>query len=626
MVAWRNLPTPVKIRRWISRGLSLRIAPDDLPDLPLSPVAPPPLRTAYSDATKQEVLLTQINTLKLKHCITPMSADEVGFFSRVFLVPKKNSNKWRLVIDLSHLNQFLINVPFQMDTLEVIKAASEQGMWATSLDLSDAYHHIPMSESAQKYLCFQIGDDRYKYLVLPFGLSIAPWAFTTLAKPLKDWARQQGIVMFQYLDDWIILARDPETLAEHTAAVVAKAQELGFLINTEKSELIPKQKITFLGEVLDLSQARAFPTQEKKQEIWQSLHRLLASRTIKLLRAESLLGLMSFVAPTIPLGRLHLRPFQAWVAQALIRYQRRDIALQVQDKVCQYLQWWVQPNIWAEGTRFRPPPHSAIIFTDASRTGWGISYRGRSWQGHWSRPTQHINWLELRTVLVALQILQLSLQNSTVLFLIDNTTAVAYINKQGGTRSRSLLKLARRILLLARQNQITITARHLAGHLNVLADLASRVGQVVATEWRLSQYLFQWVCSNSPWGPPTIDLFANSANHQLPRYGSPCPDQEAALIDALVAIWPQEVLYLFPPFSLMPQVLDRLHRETRIRCLLVAPLRATDSWLPSLRTIPWRSATALPLSRNMLRQPHWEMSHDNPSIFNLHLWVLQRDG
>ena len=57
-----------------------------------------------------------------------------------------------------------------MDTLVKVKSVAERGMFATSLDLSDAYHHIPMRKDSHVYLCFQVKDKRYMYLVLPFGL------------------------------------------------------------------------------------------------------------------------------------------------------------------------------------------------------------------------------------------------------------------------------------------------------------------------------------------------------------------------------------------------------------------------------------------------------------------------
>ena len=82
-------------------------------------------------------------------------------------------------------------------------------------------------------------------------------------------------------------------------------------------------------------------------------------------------------------------------------------------------------------------------------------------------------------MLTAIQLLQFRIKGLSVLVPVDSTTALVYLRNQGGTRSRSLSKLTRRILLLAHNLQITLVTRHITGQLNVLADLSSRVDQVV---------------------------------------------------------------------------------------------------------------------------------------------------
>ena len=84
-----------------------------------------------------------VELLIQKLCNRATSHDECGFLSKVFLVPKR-SGGYRLVIDLSKLNEFLTPVTFQMDTLVKVKAVTERGMFVTSLDPSDAYHHVPI--------------------------------------------------------------------------------------------------------------------------------------------------------------------------------------------------------------------------------------------------------------------------------------------------------------------------------------------------------------------------------------------------------------------------------------------------------------------------------------------------
>ena len=88
---------------------------------------------------------------------------------------------------------------------------------------------------------------------------------------------------------------------------------------------------------------------------------------------------------------------------------------------------------------------------------------------------------------------------------------------------------------------------------------------------------FEWVSSRSPWGPPTIDLFANKFNTQLPRYFSPCPDMHAVSVDALLSPWPREVCYAFPPITLLQQVCVKLLQERPTTLLLVAPVSPVAS-------------------------------------------------
>ena len=72
-----------------------------------------------------------------------------------------------------------------MDTPAEMRKHIEQNMWGTILDLSDAYHHIPIRPDFYKYLAFQVGDRKYWYTVCPFGLSPIPQVFTDAMAPLN---------------------------------------------------------------------------------------------------------------------------------------------------------------------------------------------------------------------------------------------------------------------------------------------------------------------------------------------------------------------------------------------------------------------------------------------------------
>ena len=66
---------------------------------------------------------------------------------------------------------------------------------------------------------------------------------------------------------------------------------------------------------------------------------------------------------------------------------------------------------------------------------------------------------------------------------VDNTTAVAYLRKQGGTRSPVLNSIAQRILHWAESLQIILAPPFIMGKNIVLADSLSRPNQVQGSEW-----------------------------------------------------------------------------------------------------------------------------------------------
>ena len=106
----------------------------------------------------------------------------------------------------------------------------------------------------------------------------------------------------------------------------------------------------------------------------------------------------------------------------------------------------------------------------------------------------HINILELKAVFLALQRFKDQCQNQAVLVTTDNSTVVAYINKQGGTHSVEMCVLLWKIMTWWHRYQITLKARHIPECLNVMADLLSRSNQVQSTEWSLHPQVLKQIC------------------------------------------------------------------------------------------------------------------------------------
>ena len=138
-----------------------------------------------------------------------------------------------------------------------------------------------------------------------------------------------------------------------------------------------------------------------------------------------------------------------------------------------------------------------------------------------SRKQLHINYLELKVVFLALKEFQDICESNIVLITTDNTTVVAYINKEGGMKSGPLCALLWRILTWCTSKRVTLRARHPRS-----AERGSR--QAIQTRpdnsnmWSLLPEDFQAICNR--WHRPQIDLFATRFNIELAQFVSPVPD------------------------------------------------------------------------------------------------------
>ena len=168
------------------------------------------------------------------------------------------------------------------------------------------------------------------------------------------------------------------------------------------------------------------------------------------------------------------------------------------------------------GQPLHPLKHALQIFTDASKVGWGAHLNERTARRTWSilESKLHINHLELKAVFLALNEFQDLCSNNIVLVATDNTTVVAYINKEGGMKSGSLCALLWRILSWGTKKQVTLKARHIPSRLNMIADKLSRFGQtiqnrVVLSPRSVSSYML-------PVAPASSGLVGHQIKQQTP--------------------------------------------------------------------------------------------------------------
>ena len=182
-----------------------------------------------------------------------------GFYSRLFLV-EKASGGWRPVIDLSHLNEFVLLTRFKMETVASVLLSVREGDFLASLDLKDTYFQIPIHPSSRKLFRFTSEGTVYQFRALCFGLSTATQVFTRVFAAMSAWAHSHGIRLLRYLDDWLVLSFSEREAKQAVQSLLSLCCTLGFVIIEKKSDLVRLQTVKYLGMTIDTEAGKVFPS------------------------------------------------------------------------------------------------------------------------------------------------------------------------------------------------------------------------------------------------------------------------------------------------------------------------------------------------------------------------------
>ena len=180
-----------------------------------------------------------------------------------------------------------------MLTLAQVLQTLEEGDWLVSLDLQEAYFHIPIFQSHRKYLRFCIGGQHYQFKVFPFGITTVPRVFTKVLAVVEAQLRRYGIPVFPYLDDWLIKARSPLLVSHCLQRTCHLLHELGFSLNIPKSHLIPSQRLQYIGAILVTSITKAFPLPQRVQDILDMIPMFQPGARVQVRKVLRLLVLMA---------------------------------------------------------------------------------------------------------------------------------------------------------------------------------------------------------------------------------------------------------------------------------------------------------------------------------------------
>ena len=339
------------------------------------------------------------------------------------------------MISLSHLNEFVHLTRFKMETIASVLLSVREGDFLASLDLKDEYFQIPIHPSSRKLLRFTSEGTVYQLRALCFGLSTTPQAFTRAHAAVSAWAHSYGIRLLRYLDDWLILASSEREAKHAVQSLLSLCRTLGIVINEKKSDLVPSQTAKYLGMTIDTEAGKVFPSlvsfcamDAPPAQLWQVV-----------------LGHLASLEQLVPHGRLRMRSLQ-WHLKAhwFPESDPQSLPVPLPQKARWDLSWWMVRDHLLTGVRFGTPAPDLHLNSDTSCLGWGAHLLDQHVSGVWSDQEKllHINLLEMKALFLALQSFREDVIGHHVTAMCNNSTVVAYVNKQGGTVSRALCSLA----------------------------------------------------------------------------------------------------------------------------------------------------------------------------------------
>ena len=520
---------------------------------------------------EEKLVDKEVSSLLSEGAIVPSVPEPQQFISNIFLVPKPNG-KFRPVINLKQLNEFVYYEHFKQETFPFVLELIQKNDFFTALDLHSAYFSIPMQLESQKYLKFIWRGQLYKFISLCFGLSSSPRVFTKVLKPVFSLFRSLGMRCSYYIDDSINMHRDKQICEANALFMYNKLDSLGYVINNEKSVLRATQRIKYFGFILDSVLFMVFLPEEEVKKIEGMAKYLLSANVIKIRELASFIGLLINAFHAVLEAPLHYRILEREKIQNLSLTGDYNSKIILTKEAKFQIGWWADNIRSKNGKKIRPDPISEWVQTDASLLGWGSFWVGKgiSSGGKWSlqQKDMHINFLELLAIFCTLRCWFSECQSIHIAIQSDNTCAIACVNNQGSITSVQLDKLASEIWDWCLARNIFISAYYLPGSQNIEADFNSR-NFSDTTEWRLKRDIFLRLTAQVL--QPDIDLFASSSNAQLQKYVSWSSDSNAFHVNAFSLKWSGFTPYIFPPFKLLGRVLNKIMEDELEEGLIVCP-------------------------------------------------------
>ena len=475
------------------------------------PESRPPCPNPREARRNPDIVLELINKeIKMGHILGPFDHPpfEHMVYSPINIVPKSNTNKWRLIHDLAYpYSDQSVNscIPPENASVkyhhidEVIKMAMAIGKLVVGArcDVESAFRHQSMHKSQLFLLAFTFQGKIYINSSLPFGAASSCAIFEKVATALQ-WiiTNQTGrFLISHFLDDFPLLGVSFADVNCFIGEFYQIMKRIGIPVAKDKT-LGPTRILEYLGLILNFFEQRLEIPEKKRLKCLQLVERLITVHeqrkkvTVKVIQQTA--GSLNFICQALPAGRPFLASLYRLTRGASGERRASGHHRRISKETSADLK--VFQSFLADGAadevksvpflaRLEVFSDEIMLYADAAGNpagGIGCIFQDEWRQGLWCETTlfqgdfrPNIAILELLAIVAAVETWAPRLSGKRIVLRSDNTATVGFINSMKADIP-ACMDLLRLVSTTCLRFQIWLKAVHISGSLNIDSNLISR--------------------------------------------------------------------------------------------------------------------------------------------------------
>lgn len=198
---------------------------------PMSPIRLQQVQTEVDHMVKRGIL-TEVKYSPWRSPITAVNKRDGGI---------------RICLDARELNHVTIPNAFPIPDTHTVLALIKTTRYMTGIDLSQAFHQVPLSKDSQEKTAFTVGGNMYCYKRMTMGLQNSP---ATLAILMELVFRDLQPYAFAYMDDFLICSNTFDEHLKLLTVVANRMAKVNLTYNPTKSNFCCSQ-LAFVGYILN---------------------------------------------------------------------------------------------------------------------------------------------------------------------------------------------------------------------------------------------------------------------------------------------------------------------------------------------------------------------------------------